>query len=110
MNIRRDELMRGTWLYDGHPDLQGDVRITRQNWDSYLVHEDEPFPPPLMEDGWVYYVEWAAPSRRGYFYSQSRTCQSVEEAKQLAEDTIKTSISWAVHETPIAIDKPLWEE
>jgi hypothetical protein len=110
MSRRKDEMARGTWHYAGRPHIAGDVRITRQNWDSALVDEDGNLPSLMPAGEWAYYVEWAAPFRRGRFYTQSRRCASTDEARSLAEALVREDIAWEFHSPSAIIDAPLSEE
>ena len=89
----------GTWLYDG--DVEMSVRIIRQNYDIYSGEEyDEP--PYLNSEGYCYYVVYGAPippepgrpDQLVRYLSYSRTCLSIEEAMNLAPQSLPSAITW----------------
>ena len=88
----RKTVKSGVWLYDGV--VETSVRIIEQNWDQY--HEDgyTTDPPDLNEDGYAYYVVYGDTVLEGHYRHLSRTCLSLREAVELAEETILGPIDW----------------
>jgi hypothetical protein len=89
----RETVQRGTWLYGGT--AQASVSIVRQNYfEGPAITEEasEPGYPPTDSDGCFYAVEYGIPGAgKG---CSGRVFGSAEDARQHAEETLKSPIHW----------------
>ena len=92
MKRQQKVIKSGTWLYDGQ--VEKFVLIIKQNWDYYYDEGYDTDPPDLNEAGDAYYLVYDSPDEQGSFYTQSKTCLSLQEAIRLAEETIVGDICW----------------
>jgi hypothetical protein len=83
-------------MYDGI--VPTPVRILQQNWDYYYEEDFDKEPPHLNADGLAFYVVYGAPSGSppdpATWWSRSRTCMSLDEAIQVAQEALGSSLAW----------------
>jgi hypothetical protein len=93
MSARVKEIVRrGKWVYG--EEVISEVLIFRQNYfEGPRITDEEPTPgyPPRDQHGMFYYAAYA---QRGVIRGVSNVCGSVNEATQLAEQTIQGPIVW----------------
>ncbi len=80
-----ETLQQGTWSYDRH--VACGVRIIVQDWDYHSEKGYDEDPPNLNDAGEEFCVVYETSTGNDSMF-RSRTCLSLDEAIELAENTI----------------------